>query len=189
MARKTLVPATIQPQAQLVEQLPQAVDRDASALLVMTDFHQRQAFRVETTQSIHDANAKMIMCGVRLLFVVDSQNSIAGLITATDIFGEKPLKYISEHGGRRDDILVKDVMTPISKLEGVDISALADATVDDVVNMMRNSGRQHMLVVENKGATVRGIFSTTQIARQLGEAIDLPLRARTFAELGQALSN
>jgi CBS domain-containing protein len=189
MTRKTLIPATIQMQALLVEQVPQSVTRDASALTVMTDFQNKQAFRIEPTQSIHDANSKMIMCGVRLLFVTDSQNTLSGLITASDILGEKPLKYMSEHGGRRDEILVKDVMTPVSHLEGVTITALADATVDDVVTMMRDSGRQHMLVVEEGGKSVRGIFSTTQIARQLGEPIELPLRATTFAELGQALAN
>ena len=61
----------------------------------------------------------MIACGVRLLFVNDPQGNLAGLITTTDIQGEKPLLYVTNNGGSRNDISAKDLMTPLAKLEGI----------------------------------------------------------------------
>jgi CBS domain-containing protein len=164
-----------------------SVTRGDPAVTVMTDFLRVRPFTIEPGRSIQEANDKMIACGVRLLFVTDTQSEIAGLITATDILGEKPLKFISEHGVSRRDILVQDVMTPVNRLKAVAICDLNRANVDDVINMMRESGRQHMLVVEDENHAVRGIFSTSQIARQVGEAIEPPLRVNTFAELEKAI--
>ena len=188
---RTLSPAPLQNQARLVDSqqtLSPHVTESAPAVTVMTDFNSTRAFWTEPTSTIHAANDKMISCGVRLLFVLDSQQAITGLITATDILGEKPLKYISEHGGSRDEILVQDVMTPTSQLEAVGLAELGHANVGSVVEMMKGNGRQHMLVVASDGS-VRGMFSTTQISRQLGEEIEMPMRANTFAELGEVIGS
>ena len=66
----------------------------------------------------------------------------------------------------------------------------------DVVATLRLAGRQHALVVEEVAdapsgqVTVRGIFSLTQIARQLGipsqQVHDI---ARTFAEIEAAIGS
>jgi hypothetical protein len=53
------------------------------------------------------------------------------------------------------------------------------------------AGRQHALVVESDGRSrqiVRGLFSATQIARQLGATIQTSEIARTFSEIEALLS-
>jgi hypothetical protein len=55
---------------------------------------------------------------------------------------------------------------------------------------MKRVGRQHALVVDldsEGNQTLRGIFSTKQISKQLGIKIDTAEIARTFAELEEAL--
>jgi hypothetical protein len=59
-----------------------------------------------------------------------------------------------------------------------------------VLETLRRDGRQHALVVEPDGARtmVRGIFSISQIARQLG--VEVPGGAevaRTFSEIESAI--
>jgi hypothetical protein len=57
-----------------------------------------------------------------------------------------------------------------------------------VLETLRRLGRQHALVAD-RGNTVCGIFSISQIARQLG--LELPSGgsvARTFSEIEAALS-
>jgi hypothetical protein len=59
------------------------------------------------------------------------------------------------------------------------------------VATLKKSGRQHAVVVEvdrNGGQTVRGLFSATQIARQLGVAIQTSEVARTFSEIEAQLA-
>ncbi|MEK6747885.1 MAG: CBS domain-containing protein [Pseudomonadota bacterium] len=172
--------------------LPRSVTAIDPASLVMTDFNITQPFTIAPSATIAQANDKMIACGVRLLFVIDAPSKLVGLITATDILGERPLLYISEHGGTRDGILVGDIMTAREKIQTLTMDDVNHASVGDIVETMKQFGRQHILVIERYAddtrMTVRGMFSTTQIARQLGETIEALPRAATFAEMELAIT-
>jgi CBS domain containing-hemolysin-like protein len=172
--------------------VPGRVRRSDPALDVMTDLTRIQPVVIAPTATIAVANERMIAAGVRLLFVVAGDGRLLGLITATDILGEKPLRYLSEHGGTHEQILAQDVMTPRDRLETLAMADVARATVDELVDTMARVGRQHMLVVETDSATgtarVRGLFSTTQIGRQLGEVLGPYTRAVSFAELESAIA-
>lgn len=167
--------------------LPGHVTMDDPATYVMTDLHNATAFTILAAASIDAANDKMIACGVRSLFVTDSDGPILGLITASDILGEKPVMFLKEHGGTRDRIQVQDIMTPRDTLEALRISDIEKAKVGDIVESMKMFGRQHVLVVEKnpKGSaeSVRGIISTTQIGRQLGIEIKPSNEVNTILSL------
>lgn len=163
------------------------------ASVVMTDFNLVTPYSIEPTASIDAINEKMIACGVRLLFVTDNQNALLGLVTATDVLGEKPVQYMKEHGGKRQDILAQDLMTMHDKLDVLQMSDVESACVGDIIETAKVFGRHHILVVEKNhteaGESVRGLFSTTQISRQLGAGLDIAERANTFAELGKAIAS
>jgi len=163
-----------------------SVSMDDPANSVMTDLEKVTAFTIEPTASIQAANDKMIACGVRLLFVTEENGELLGLITTTDILGEKPVKYVTEHGGSRNDILVMDIMTLKNKLDVIYQRDINNACVGDVVETMKAVKRKHMLVVNhdaNGHERICGIFSTTQINRQLGLNIEPSPRVQTFADI------
>lgn len=165
---------------------PTDVALDDAAIEVMTDLNEITPFNIEPTASIDATNEKMIACGVRLLFVTDVDSNLIGIVTAKDIMGEKPVKYIKEHGGKREDIIVQDIMTPKNSLDVLSYNDVKRATVGDIIETLNMLGRQHTLVEEisDKGATViRGIFSSAQISRQLGVTIEPAVRANTFADV------
>ena len=165
---------------------PTDVSLDDTALAVMTDLNEITPFSIEPTASIEATNEKMIACGVRLLFVTDIDSNLLGIVTAKDIMGEKPVKYIKEHGGTREDIMVQDIMTAKRNLDVLSFEDVKRANVGDIIETMHMLGRQHTLVEEisDKGTSViRGIFSTTQISRQLGVTIEPTIRATTFADV------
>lgn len=169
------------------------VSPDSPAIDVMTDLYKTMPVTVEHNVSIEGANQKMIDHGVRLLFVMDGRNVILGIITATDILGEKPMAYLQKVGGTRSDITVKDIMTPRDALEALDIEDVLKACVGDIVATLKEAGRQHTLVVELDRETntrfVRGLFSATQIGRQLGTRIEVGDVAKTFAGLERVLTS
>jgi len=171
--------------------LPEHVTLDSPALDVMTDLKVVTGVTVDPMASIDAAQQRMLQYGVRLLLVVDAKNAILGLITTTDILGEKPMQIIQTRGGTRGEILVRDIMTPQEKLEVLSMTDVAHAKVGNVVATLASSGRQHALVADkgapNSPQVVRGIFSTTQLAKQLGTPIHTTEVARTFAELGAHL--
>jgi predicted transcriptional regulator len=162
-----------------------------AAFSMMTDFSHIRPFTTTADASIEAINTKMIACGVRLLFVAERDEVLLGLVTYNDIFGEKPLKYIQEHGGKREEITALDIMTPMSRLESLQLSDILRARVGDIVETMKTSGRQHVLVTENQpdgSQVISGMFSSTQIENRLKIKIELSPRANTFADLERALT-
>ena len=124
----------------------------------------------------------MIQHGVRLLLVVDENRKVVGIITATDLLGEKPLQVIADRGCRREDVRVRDIMTPTHRLEVLHMNDVRSAKVGHIVATLKMAGRQH------GKQTIRGLFSATQIARQLGVAIQASEIARTFSEIEAQLA-
>jgi len=167
---------------------------DSPAIDVMTDLRRVAAVTVACATTVNEANQVMINRGVRALFVVDDTRRVLGIITSTDILGEKPIQLMQRRSIRRDEVLVGDIMTPADRLEVIELDDARYARVGDVVVTLRLSGRQHALVVDTPERItdgeqmVCGIFSLTQIARQLGFAAQ-PLQdiARTFAEIEAAI--
>ena len=110
---------------------------------------------------------------------------------SADILGERPVTFAVERVVNRQDILVHDIMTPRERLEVLWHAELVGAEVGHVVATLKATGRQHALVAETgadgAGQTVRGIFSLSQIARQLGVTIASTEVASTFAEIEAAL--
>jgi CBS domain-containing protein len=172
------------------------VQLDSPATAVMTDLRQVSAVCIDRNASIASANRLMIGRGVRALFVVGDARQIFGIITATDILGERPIQFAQARNIHYDDVAVGDLMTPAERLEVLDLQDVLRARVGDIVATLKLAGRQHALVDEaTEGAsvghrTVRGIFSLAQIARQLGiPAQQVHDIARTFAEIEAAIAS
>ncbi len=173
------------------QRLPEKVTADSPAIDVMTDFSKVAAITMTPFASLDEAEQRMIASGVRLLFVTDHANSILGVLTANDLLGDRPVKYLQEVGGKRSDIELSDIMTSSDQIEVLYLVDVANATVGDIIETLKKVGRQHAMVVdldEDKNQVVRGLFSTTQIGRQLGVTIEPSGMAKSFAELEAALS-
>ena len=122
----------------LVEAAPR-VTLDDPAVTVMTDLTRVPAVLVDPDVDIEAAMRIMIRRNVRSLFVVNVNNEIVGLITATDLLGEKQHAMAVEDGP---------------------------------------DGRQ----------LVRGVFSASQLEKQLGQPVAAGSVSRTFAEIVAALA-
>jgi predicted transcriptional regulator len=166
------------------------VSLEDNSAAVLTDFTRVRPFTITPTATIGETNHKMIACGVRLLFVTQNDQNLIGLVTYNDVFGEKPLQYVQEHGGRHEDVLVQDIFTPLEKLEALDHGDVLKARVGDIVETYKSSSRQHILVVETDKdglQRVRGMFSSSHIEKMLNTKLQSGARAHTFADLERAL--
>jgi CBS domain-containing protein len=184
-------------------QQPQAprVTLESPALDVMTDLGRVSPATIRPQAPLEGANQFMISRGVRLLLVIDVRDTVLGVLTATDVLGEKALRVAAERGAKRGELTVADLMTPAELVEVIALEDLQAARVGHVLETLRRAGRQHALVVDHdtgaaatplgppvRRAMVRGIVSLSQLARQLG--LLLPQAgevARTFAEIEAAL--
>jgi len=178
----------ISPGARIVEPpQPERVSLDDPAFAVMTDLREVRAATTTPSELMSRAHAQMIQRGVRLLFVLERDSGIVGVITATDILGEKPLRFAQSHGVTHAEIVVSDVMTPASMLEAIPVQDVAQMRVGHIVATHKAVRRQHLMVVEDNGRRVRGLFSLSQVARQLGIPLQTTQVAQTFADIEAAL--
>lgn len=169
-----------------------SVTLDSPALDVMTDLRRVQAVTIGPDATLIAVNKTMMRNTVRSLLVADERRCILGIITSTDTLGEKPMQIVLERGIRHEEVLVRDIMTPRDRLEVLEMEDVRVAEVGHVVATLKWTGRQHALVAEEDASgrqRIRGIFSASQIAHQLGMAINATQIASTFAEIEAAIAH
>jgi CBS-domain-containing membrane protein len=171
---------------------PRKVRVDSPAIEAMTDLRQVATATIGAEATLAQANQAMLARRVRLLLVIDANRVIEGLITARDTMGERPVKLLRERGGRHGELTVADLMVPRSAIDVLDITTVQHAEVGHIIATLKELGRQHALVVDRDPLTghqiLRGIYSATQIGRQLGVPVLTFEVARTFAEIEAELA-
>jgi len=178
--------------ARPTQKLPERVTLEDPAINVMTDLRAVSVVTVRAETPMDKANAKMMRHGVRTLLVLGDTDKVLGILTATDILGERPIRFLKNHGGTHADIRVHDIMTPHRDLEVLMLADVMGAKAGHILATLKAAGRQHALVASenaDKTHTLCGIFSATQIARQLGIHVQITEVARTFAQIEEALAD
>jgi CBS domain-containing protein len=169
------------------------VQASSPATDVMTDLSRVAAVTTTARATVDEAREAMVQHGVRALFVIDEARVVLGIITSNDVLGERPVQVAQDRGIRHAEVLVSHVMTPADRLEVMELQDVQTVRVGDIVETLKRSGRQHAVVIVGGSAdsptwTVRGIFSLTQIARQLGLQPQPGYSiALTFAEIEAAI--
>lgn len=168
---------------------PNPVQITSSAMEVMTDLRFVPAATTQVEISVLAATQKMIARGVRLLLVVDAEDDLVGLITARDLDGRRIKAATDSTGLSLEDLKVGDIMT--REIEVMPLQAVLHARVGNIVETLKHSGRQHALVVDQEPFTdksmIRGIFSASQIGRQLGIIAGPNDLEQTFAQIDQTI--
>ena len=174
-----------------------AVTLDSEALSVMTDLTQVKAVTTSPATTLRQAEQMMIYQGVRMLFVVSEMPTLVGLITTTDLYGDRAMRIVQQRNVRYDEISVADVMVGVAALEAIDYEQMKLATVRNVVATLKQHGRNHLLIFEStlkeerfrmvEQQRVRGVVSRAQVERQLGSVIEMVEVAQSFAEIEKAL--
>ncbi|HEX7385480.1 MAG TPA: CBS domain-containing protein [Burkholderiaceae bacterium] len=185
-----------------VQAQPARVTRESRALEVMTDLTRASPATIRPQAPVEGANHYMLSRGVRLLLVVDESEAVLGVVTATDVLGERALRAALELGVPRGELKVSDIMTPARQIEVIALAEIEGARVGHVLKTFERAARQHMLVVDTdvlpakslldkplQRTMVRGVLSLSQLARQLGVPLPGGEVARTFSDIEAALSH
>ncbi len=166
------------------------VSYDSRAIHVMTDLKKKIAITLDHKALLHEAQLKMLTKKIHLLFVVDDEYTIVGIITSEDIAGEKPIKLGEKWRVKFREIQVTDIMTSAKKLEVLKMEDINKAKVGNLVATLKSVNRVHALVIEEGSGNadfmlIRGIFSLNQIGCQLGTE----LHADYYENIGSILQS
>ncbi len=169
-----------------------AVTMMSPAMDVMTDFETTHPVTTTPEISLFAANEAMLAHRVRLLLVTDAHGMLCGIVSTQDTLGERPMQLRDQGKGNLFELTVGDLMHPLTELGVLDLADVRHANVGDLLATLKRSGRQHLLVrrpgVPGQPSSIRGMFSATQIGRQLGAQVDTFETAQTFAQLEASLT-
>ncbi|HEX4878406.1 MAG TPA: hypothetical protein VFV39_01045 [Limnobacter sp.] len=163
---------------------------DSPAFDAMTDLRRVHPVSITGNETLEQARTTMIVCSVKLLFVRNPAGHLQGLITANDLAGERAIKQAHASNRNVPELTVNDVMVKLPDLEFLEFGAVSRAEVGHIVATLKAHNRQHALVVDTRTQQMRvvGLFSSTQIARQMGIPVLDPVKAITFAEIEAAVA-
>ncbi|KTC78133.1 CBS domain-containing protein [Legionella brunensis] len=159
---------------------------DSPALDIFTDFQKTAPLVIEDSLDVATAEDLMKKTHVKLKLVL-REDEFVGTLAYADLIGEKIMAL--SHHTPRDQILVSEVMTPRSQLKAIAFNDLKRAKIRDVVETLKNEGKQHFLVRDEEATHyIRGILSASDIARRLRVPIDIN-RVSTFMDIYKALNH
>ena len=164
------------------EEPPELVHFHDSAMLVFTDFSRVYPVTITPDRTIDYALHKMKNSGVRLLLVVDKKHRMIGLISADKIMGDDPVRLAEDKQLDHGQITVAMLMQPQRDIQVLESSHLRDARVGHIVATLHHLEQKYVLVVDH--GAVSGLFSASQISKQLGRNIlqeEMP--AHSLAEM------
>ena len=148
------------------EQPPELVHLHDSAMLVFTDFSSVCPVTTTTDRSIKHALQAMKNAGIRLLLVIDNNQRMIGLISADRIMGDEPIRLAEDNQLDHSEITVGMLMQPQREIKVLELNHLRDARVGHIVATLHDLEEKYVLVVDH--GIVCGLFSSSQISRQLG---------------------
>ncbi len=167
--------------------LPELVHLDDPSFSVMTDFKYNSPETILPDEPMDNALNEMKVHGVHQLIVLDHQHHVAGIVSSEDLLGTKPVKLIHQRRVERSKVLVKHVMTAIGDIPAFDMHLLEIAKVGNIVMTLKKLRTHSALVVQvsdNNSSILRGMFSTSQISRQLHMDISEAIaKAQSLSEL------
>lgn len=171
---------------------PEIVHWHDPALQAMIDFKYTQAATISPEESIDTALLHVKNTPYHVLIVINKEHHILGLISSEDLMGEKPVRAIQERRLTRSDVTVRMVMAPQSEIIALEYEHLRHAKVGHIIQTLHSHKQHYALVVKIDETTntqiVRGLFSTSNLSKQLGEDVSsAPPEAHTLAELQHGL--
>tara|TARA_R110001599_G_scaffold347855_1_gene574524 strand:+ start:4696 stop:5271 length:576 start_codon:yes stop_codon:yes gene_type:complete len=142
------------------------------AVEIFTDFKVHKALMIDGDTMAVTALQLMLKTHVRMNIVVAENDNFIGIISTNELSEQHIIAKLAK-GIAREDILVKDLMIPKSDFHAFDYSELLRASVGDVVSTLENYQLRHCLVLDRESHHIRGVISTSDIARKLHMNMDL----------------
>jgi CBS-domain-containing membrane protein len=142
------------------------ITTESPALKVFTDFKFSKPFTIDSTTTAFDTEKLMLKSHVRLKFVTDENNHFLGIVSLHELNKQNMIKKVAI-GENLKDLSVLEFMIPREELKAIEYSDLVDLSIMDVVNLLQDKGEQHCLVLESERHRIRGIISSSDIARKL----------------------
>jgi CBS domain containing-hemolysin-like protein len=149
------------------------------ALSFFTDFKEISPLTIESTMPAIDVKNLMQQMHVHLQIVTDDKGSFMGIITSDDLIERRIVQKVSE-GVKRNEVALTELMTSKKDLKALDYQEVVKLSISEVIEALKDNGKQHCLVVDRDNHKIRGIFSAREISKKLNLPIDIQDKASFY---------
>lgn len=153
----------------------------SSALEFFTDFKKHSPLTIDGSTPAETVETLMCQAHVKLKLVVDGDGEFVGTISLDDLDEQHFMARVAQ-GYAHKEILVKDLMTPKAEIMALSLTDLNEATINDVIQALRQKGQQHCLVIDQSTTQIRGLICASDVARRLRIPICIE-RVPTFVDI------
>ena len=151
------------------------INLDSPAVEIFTDFKRHKALMIDGETMAITALQLMLKTHVRMNIVVAENDDFIGIMSTNELSEQNIVAKLSK-GITREDVLVKDLMIPKSDFHAFDYNQLLRASVGDVVATLEDYQLRHCLVLDQESHHIRGVISSSDIARKLHINMDLNVK-------------
>ncbi|WP_440056777.1 CBS domain-containing protein (plasmid) [Pseudoalteromonas sp. T1lg65] len=155
---------------------------NSCALLVVTDFANRQPQVISKDVDIDHALYMMKNGHVRSKIVVDYDDAFLGVVNSRDLTGRKVLSIAQRRGQPRSELTVEHVMTRKEDLHAIPYQSVEKSTIGDVLETMQQLGQHHILLTDEQ-SRLRGMISASDIARALHVPVSIFQKLSSFKDI------
>jgi CBS-domain-containing membrane protein len=154
--------------------LPEIIHFDDPAFIAMVDFRNQAPHTLPETTELEAAQHEMEFHGTHFMLVTNSADKLIGVVTASDLLGEKPIQVASHTRIAHDKIQLSHLMTSIEKIPALDVEAVSYAKVANIIKTLHSINSPYALVIrqlDDGTQRLRGYFSTSQMSKQLHQNV------------------
>ncbi|WP_448212230.1 CBS domain-containing protein [Colwellia sp. MEBiC06753] len=145
---------------------------DSPATDVFTDFKNHRALVIEGNTSAAVALEMMKQEHVKMKIVISPSEEFLGVISTNELTERRIVSEVAK-GTSRNDVLVSDLMVPRDELRAFEFKELHHAKVSEVIQALKDNGLRHCLVIDRSYHHIRGVISSSDIARKLHLPIEI----------------
>jgi len=160
---------------------------DSPASMIFTDFKHVYPLVIEADTLAIDALKLMAKAHVQMKIVVSGCNNLRGIVSSKELSEQNILIQVGK-GNSREDLLVRDMMLPKDCIQAFDHESIKKSTVKEVVNVLKNYGLSHCLVLDRQRHKIRGVISSSDIARKLHLPIEINTKT-SFSKLFKIIND
>lgn len=150
-----------------------SLNLDSPALDFFTDFRKVKPLVMDNVSlTALEARNFMQHAHVRLKIVLDRDDHFVGVLSADDLSDDHLLQKSSK-SIHRDELLLDEFIIPKKDLACLHYSDIENQPISSVVDVLKDNGLRHCLVVDDQSNKICGLFSASDISRKLKLAIDI----------------
>lgn len=166
---------------------PTYLDWHQSATHVVDKLNSLQLAVLPMSMGVGDAEQLLSRTDKRYAAVVDSENTIVGVLMARDLHGRQSgvianLLQLPWH-----ELTVGYVMTPLRRLPSITLAQVKNSRIGDIAATMQEAGCDFIVITESNA--LHGMIVSLKILAVTGESVRLYPRATSFAEVFSAIKH